>query len=273
MSELVLTLRNAPATRFDASPLVPHRLAGRNADDVRRILLWSEGGESVETGDLFDVTGPPGESLRFVGDLSMLDRLGFAMSAGVLRIEGPAGRAVGQRMTAGIIEVAGDADDGVGMEMSGGQIVVRGSVGRGTGAAVPGSKRGMTGGEIVVFGDAGTETGACMRRGIIAVAGNIGPDAGRAAIAGTIVASGRCEPPSGRWIKRASLIALGDVTIPPAFLYSCTFRPSYVAVLLTHLRRAYGFPVNHEHVSGRYRQYRGDMAELGRGEILHWTGA
>ncbi|MBA3760002.1 MAG: formylmethanofuran dehydrogenase subunit C, partial [Gemmatimonadales bacterium] len=51
----------------------------------------------------------------------------------------------------------------------------------------------------------------------------------------------------------------------------CTFQPAYLRLLLTRLRSSYGLPVRPRHLNGLYRRYSGDMAELGKGEILAWT--
>ncbi|MBA3311813.1 MAG: formylmethanofuran dehydrogenase subunit C [Planctomycetota bacterium] len=269
MSELVLTLRRPVPRRLDASPIAPDKLAGRSVGEIKNMVLYFEDGERTVIGAVFDVAGTASNDLRIVGALSRVDRLGTGMTSGILTIEGDAGHRVGDAMSGGRIEVAGDAGNFIGREMRGGEIIVRGDVGDGAGGASPGSKRGMTGGEIVVFGSAGARTGACMRRGVIAVGGDVGPGALRAAIAGTLVAFGNISPPAGRWSKRASLIALADVAIPPSYEYSCTYQPGFVRVLLTHLRRRYGLsapPGLHEHEW--YERYDGDMAELGRGEIL-----
>jgi hypothetical protein len=42
-------------------------------------------------------------------------------------------------------------------------------------------------------------------------------------------------------------------------------------MLFSRLRSAYGLPVRPRHINGFYRRYSGDMAELGKGEILAWT--
>ena len=41
--------------------------------------------------------------------------------------------------------------------------------------------------------------------------------------------------------------------------------------MLTRLRARYRLPVKRAHLTGLYRRYSGDMAELGKGEILEWT--
>ena len=36
-------------------------------------------------------------------------------------------------------------------------------------------------------------------------------------------------------------------------------------------RTRYGLPVEERHLTGFYRRYSGDLADLGKGEILAWT--
>lgn len=271
MSGLVLTLREPLSERLDASSLAPDRLASLPLSEISRLHLRFESGRPAAVADLFEASGEPSDTLRLVGDLSQVDGIGARTASGSLIVEGDAGRRLGTRMTGGSIELTGAAGDDTGLEMAGGRIVVRGSVGRRTGSAPPGARRGMTGGEIIIFGDAGADTGACLRRGTIAVAGDCEPDALRGAIAGTVLVAGTVAGPTGRWSKRGSLIALDDVPIPPTYRYACTFRPPHVALLLTHLRHEYGFPVLDRYTAGLYRRFSGDVAEGGRGEILQWT--
>lgn len=271
MSELVLTLAGPLPGRLDATPLTPERLAEKCRDDILQVPVSFEDGTTTTTGELFRVRGRPCQCLRFEGDMSSVDRIGAGMASGSVTIEGNAGDEAGRRMTGGRLQIEGNAGHRAGLEMAGGSLVVRGSAGPGTGGASAGAKRGMTGGEIIVFGDSGTGTGACLRRGVIAVGGRVGPDAGHAAIAGTILAVGGFAVPAGRWLKRASLISLTEMTVPPGFEYACTGSPSYLPTLCRHLDRTYGFSVDPRFLNGRYRFYRGDPAESGRGEILIWA--
>jgi hypothetical protein len=66
-------------------------------------------------------------------------------------------------------------------------------------------------------------------------------------------------------------VALGRITPAPTYFYACTCQPTYLRLLLTRLRSSYGLPVRPRHLNGLYRRYSGDMAELGKGEILAWT--
>ncbi len=87
------------------------------------------------------------------------------------------------------------------------------------------------------------------------------------------MAFGALGAAAGLWSKRGTIVALGDVAIPPTYRYACTYQPTHLRVVLTRLRTVYGLPVDERHLSGHYRRYSGDLAELGKGEILAWTAA
>ena len=250
-AETTLTLRRPLEQRVDASGVAWDALRGLEAKGIEEQPLWIEGGGRARVADLFQVSAAPGDQVRLVGDLSLLDGIGAGLAGGTLVVEGDAGWYLGQGMRGGGIEV-------------------RGSAGPQAGAALPGAKRGMTGGEIVIRGSAGPRLGTGCRRGIIAVEGGVGDGAGRAMLAGTVVAFGPVGAEPGLWSKRGSIVALGSVTPPVTYRYACTYRPSYLPVTLGYLKRRYGCPVTPAHLSGLYRRYSGDLAELGAGEILVW---
>jgi formylmethanofuran dehydrogenase subunit C len=124
----------------------------------------------------------------------------------------------------------------------------------------------------VVLGDAGDEAGSRMRRGVLAVAGRCGRHAGVGIIAGTLVLVGEAGDGAGLWSKRGSIVALGPIAIPPTYQYACTYQPVHLRLILGRLRQAFGLPVESRHLTGLYRRYSGDLADLGKGEILTWTG-
>jgi formylmethanofuran dehydrogenase subunit C len=251
-AETLLTLRRPLEQRVDASGVNWDALRGLDASGIEAQELWIEGTGRARLGDLFAVAAAPGEVVRLTGDLALLDGVGTGLASGRLIVEGDAGWYLGQGMRGGAIEV-------------------RGNAGPHAGAALPGAKRGMTGGDIVIRGSAGPGLGAGCRRGLIAVVGEIAAGAARAMLAGTVVAFGAVGPEPGLWSKRGSIVALGPVIPPPTYRYACTYRPSYLPVTLGYLKSRYGCPVRPEHLSGLYRRYSGDLAELGAGEILQWT--
>ena len=218
----------------------------------RPVYLAQDG--RVRLGDLFEVQGTPAGRLSFEGDLGSASRLGAGLAEGE-------------------VTVGGDVGAEAGLGMSGGALVIEGNAGERTGAAFPGFKRGMTGGELIIRGSAGAETGATMRRGVIAIGRSSGERTGLGMIAGTIVVLGATGADSGLWSKRGSVVALGRISPPPAYAYACTYQPIVLRLLLTRLKERYRLAVQRRHVTGLYRRYSGDMAELSRGEILVWSGS
>jgi formylmethanofuran dehydrogenase subunit C len=251
--QVVLTLRAPLEHRLEAEAIVPDRFPALGARAIAGLPVWY-GGRTAAVGDFFTVTGECSERVLVQGDLAWAVGLGAGMVGGELVIEGAAGRDTGIAMAGGVIEIRGTAGDN-------------------TGGALPGASRGMTGGEIVIRGKAGADTGARMRRGLIAVTGDAGQGTGRGMIAGTVVLFGAAGAGTGRWIKRGSIVSFGAVARPASFRYACTYRPPHIRLLLRYLAARHGLPVTDSQVAGRYHRYSGDLAELGKGEILEWAGA
>jgi formylmethanofuran dehydrogenase subunit C len=249
---IVLTLATAPAHALIADCIAPDRFAALGATAIAALPVL-HGGRRARLGDFFRVAGDRSATVRIEGNLEQVERVGAGMAGGELVIEGNVGRDLGLAMAGGRIDVSGAAGDNAG-------------------GARPGASRGMTGGEIVIRGNAGATVGARMRRGMVVVTGNGGRGVGTGMIAGTVVLFGKAGPSAGRFLKRGSIIALGSIERPATFRYACTYRPPHVALLLRYVRSRYGLPVAHRYIIGRYDRYSGDMAELGKGEILTWVG-
>jgi formylmethanofuran dehydrogenase subunit C len=266
---ITLTLR-APLTEAIAvDGFAADRFGVVSGSELLALPAWA-GSRRATLGDFFTVTGEKSTTVTVTGDLTRVDGIGAGMTGGTLKIEGSAGRDVGAGMTGGVIAVKGSVGDGAGAAMAGGQLRVSGAAGDRLGAALPGASRGMTGGEIVVGGDVGRDAGHRARRGLIVIGGNVGPGAARAMIAGTVVVRGAAGPGAGAWSKRGSVIALGNITVPETYAHACTYRPTVVRVLMRYLRRQYAFPVDDRFVNGLYSRYVGDLADVGKGEILQW---
>jgi formylmethanofuran dehydrogenase subunit C len=265
---ITLTLR-APITRaLAAEAIAPDRFAGLLAKEIAELALW-DGRTSVALGDVFTVSGDHSSTVVLEGDLARLDGAGTTMSAGTLEIHGSVGNALGARMRGGMIAVQGSAGDDVGTAMAGGSIVIDGSAGDRAGGALPGASKGMTGGDIIVRGSTGRETGARMRRGTL-YCGSAGEGAGTAMIAGNILVAGTIGDGVGMGNKRGSIVALGGVRVSQTYAYACTYRPPHLSLMLLSLRARFGVSVDEEHLHGLYRRYSGDLAEIGKGEILEW---
>jgi formylmethanofuran dehydrogenase subunit C len=249
---VVLTLRAALEHPLEAACIAPNRLAALSEREISALPVRHDGRAGV-LGDFFTVRGERAVRVRVVGSLDAADGIGTGMSGGELVIEGNVGRDLG-------------------LGMSGGTVGVHGNAGVNAGGARPGAARGITGGELIIRGSVEGGVAAGMRRGLIVVTGDAGPGAGRGVIAGTVVVFGKVAAGAGRFLKRGSIVGFREMERPATFRYACTYRPPYVQVLFHYLRRYRGLPVADAHVTGRYHRYSGDLAELGRGEILQWAG-
>ena len=262
---LTLTLREQPAVPLETEALSPDRLAAASRAEIEAATVW-HGSERTRLGEFFDVSGS-GDDVRLEGDLSRVKFVGAGMTAGRLTIAGNVGMHAGAGMTGGELHVEGDAGDWAGAGMRGGRLVVRGSAGRQLGGVYAGERAGMRGGEIVVHGEAGAQAGAGLRRGLIAVAGGVGEAAGLRMLAGTIVALGGVGARAGASMLRGSIVTMAPATPLASFVFSCSYRPPFLALYLRRLR-ALGLDVSDEQLGGRYARWCGDGLEPRRGEIL-----
>jgi hypothetical protein len=89
-------------------------------------------------------------------------------------------------------------------------------------------------------------------------------------IAGNIVVSGAIGDSVGAGNKRGTIVALGPMRVPRSYAYACTYRPPHLSLMLLSLRARFSLPVDDAHVHGLFKRYSGDLAEIGKGEILEW---
>ncbi len=265
---ITLTLRAPLARPLSASVIAGDRFAGLSAPELAALELW-DGRTPMALGDLFTVSGERSATVVLEGDLAQLHDVGTMMSAGSLDIRGSIGNTLGGRMRGGAITVQGSAGSDVGTAMTGGSIAIGGNAGDRAGGALQGASKGMTGGDIVVRGSAGREAGARMRRGTLCC-GSVSDGAGIGMIAGNIIVTGAIGDGVGMGNKRGSIVALGGVRVPPTYAYACTYRPPHLSLMLLSLRARFGISVDDAHLHGLYKRYSGDLAEIGKGEILEW---
>jgi hypothetical protein len=86
-----------------------------------------------------------------------------------------------------------------------------------------------------------------------------------------VILLGNAGTDTGLWSKRGSVVALGRITPPATYAYACTYQPIHLRLTLTRLRKRFQLRIHRRHLTGSYRRYSGDFAELGKGEILEWT--
>jgi formylmethanofuran dehydrogenase subunit C len=265
---ITLTLRAPLAHPLGADAIAPDRLAALPASELSALELW-DGRTAIPFGDVFTIAGERSSAIVLEGDVSQLHGVGTAMKSGTIDINGSIGNSLGARMSGGAITVQGNAGADTGSAMSGGSIVVRGNVGDRAGGALQGASKGMTGGDIIVRGSAGREAGARMRRGTLYCA-SAGENAGIGMIAGNIIVAGAIGDGAGVGNKRGTIVALGGVRIPQTYAYACTYRPPHLSLMLISLRKRFDIPVDEAHLHGLFKRYSGDLAEIGKGEILEW---
>jgi formylmethanofuran dehydrogenase subunit C len=248
---VVRVTMSAPA---DFSAVLEGSWTTATAKDLARRPVRIAGRGEQPLGELAEVSGTADGTIRFTGDLRQVNHLGAGLSEGAVVVEGNIG-------------------DYVASGMSGGSVEIRGDAGARAGAAAPEARRGMSGGELVVYGSVGEGAGALMRRGLLVVGGRVGHHAGAGMIAGTLVAFGEVDATAGLWVKRGSIVALAGITIPSTYRYACTYQPAHLRLTLLRLRTRYRLPVTPLHLNGFYRRYSGDLADLGKGEILAWKAS
>lgn len=263
MSGLRLRLKSAPVGRLDLSCLQPAVLTAGTAANVARMPF--EGGT---IGDLFEVTAiDDAATLVLAGTTGACDGIGDHMKSGTLVVEGDAGAYAGRFMKGGRLDIKGSAGSYLGAGMRGGLITVAGSAGNFVGAMTPGEKFGMAGGVIRVGGDIGERAGDRMRRGTILVKGQTGAAAGSRMAGGTIWAEGGFGPGAGPLMRRGTLIGPKAEQMLSTFS-DCGEHDMVFLRLISRFVAAELGPLAPPALPARVRRYAGDMATIGKGELL-----
>lgn len=266
MKPLVLTLLRRPEQRLDVSPLVPHRLIGKTAAEIAAIELQTTH-VPVTAGDIFRLQMGDAQKIRIENACDRLDGIGLAMTSGEIVVEGSVGIEAGRLMGGGRLTIIGDAGPWAASAMKGGTIEITGNAGDRLGGPRTGETAGMRGGIVVVRGNAGERAGDRMRRGMILVEGGASRYAGCRTIAGTLVVRRTVGPLPGYLMRRGTIV-LGGATDA----FSPTFVDCGVHDLLAlQLMARYVKPVSPRLATLLRRPWRrlaGDMAVLGKGEIL-----
>lgn len=249
--------------------VLPERLAGLTADAIARLPIRADGA-TIPVGDLFTVAGDAGDGvIECRGDFSRVHHVAAGMTGGRIVVRGDVGRHAGERMAGGTLEVAGDAGDWLAAGMGGGTVRVHGAAGDNLAGALPGETAGMRGGLVIVAGGAGHLAAARMLRGAVAIGGACGSAAGFEMHRGFVVLAGNVGPHPGLGMRRGAIVALGDPPTPPAtFARGAAWSPPHLPLLLRRLGRA-GFSPAGSVGTARWRQWHGDLADAGRGELWH----
>lgn len=257
---------------IEAECISPDLFSGVSIGEAKNLEILV-GNKRKRLCDVFEVEMGTEENDEIIihGDVSNVKHVGAGMSFGNISVTGSVGMHLGRQMRGGEITVKGNVGDWAAAEMRGGAIRITGDAGNLLGAAYRGSKFGMTGGVIVVGGSAGHEVGELMKRGTIAVAGDIGSFAGAHMEGGSIFCFDKIGARAGAEMGRGTIVTFNEPELLPTFRYDSTFNPIFMRVFLKELAE-YGLPVKQEYIAGLYDRYSGDLAALGKGEILVWKG-
>ncbi len=266
MSGLTFRLGAAPNERLDLSKLTPAHLAQMAAGDIAKLVVGTTK-RGLTVGDLFKVSGKPGDRVVIQGGSSRLDYVGADLADGTVIVEGEVGICAGSSMRGGKLEIRGDAGPWLATGLSGGMVTVQGSSGGLIGGLRAGDRFGMTGGTVVVEGDAGDRVGERMRRGTIIVRGRCGANAGARMLGGTIWAEQGFGVAPGVLLRRGTLIGPSVEAMLPTFADSGKHDLVILRILSRYLSATLG-PRAPRALSGSVRKFAGDLATIGKGEIL-----
>ncbi len=266
MSSLQFTLRSAPSQRLDLGKLTPGALAMLSVPEIERIVI-SGGPQPLCVADVFMVSGTPGDTVAFAGGSDRFDFVGAGNTGGAVIVEGDVGAYAAAKMESGRLDVRGNAGPFLASTLLGGMVRVSGSAGDNLGAPRRGERDGMSGGTVVVSRGIGEYAGARMRRGTIITPGKVAAYAGERMMGGTILAEAGFGEAPGVQMRRGTLIAPGVERLLPTFVDCGVHDLVILRILNRHLRRTLGdlapapLPLKVQRIAG-------DMASIGRGEIL-----
>jgi formylmethanofuran dehydrogenase subunit C len=265
MKPLHLSLKSEPAQRLDLSPLVPHRLTGKSLADIASLVI-STTRETVTVGDVFKIKGPVSDEILIEGGSARFDGVGQGLQNGVLHIDGDVGQNAGRLMSGGALTVNGDTGPYAGSGMSGGRFEIAGDTGDFLGGPREGEIHGMSGGLLIVRGSAGARAADRLRRGTVIVEGDAGDYPASRIQAGTLVVLGASGINPGYLMRRGTLVLAQASALTPTFIDSghldSTFLTLFARLMKPESR------LSAKLLSSPLRRVMGDMAVLGKGEIL-----
>jgi formylmethanofuran dehydrogenase subunit C len=152
--------------------------------------------------------------------------------------------------------------------MKKGFLTINGNAGDFLGGALPGNKMGMKGGTVLVKGNAGERVGDHLRRGVILIEGNAGDYCGSRMTAGTIAVMGQVGNHLGYAMRRGTLLLWNQPKIPTTFNDCGTHTLAFLPLLFASFKSLNSKFADSAAAFNRVQRFGGDMAEMGRGEVL-----
>jgi formylmethanofuran dehydrogenase subunit C len=267
VSALTFKLKHRPDQRVDMSPLVGHQLQNKELPDIAAIELQC-GKRKVRVDEFFAISGYDSQNIVIKNSFGKLDFIGKELAGGTITVEGDAGAYLGFGMKSGAIKVTGDAGLYAACEMKNGYLEIDGNAGDFLGAALPGNKMGMKGGTILVKGNVGERAGDHMRRGNILIEGNAGDYCGSRMTAGTIAVMGQTGRYPGYAMRRGTLLLWNQPQLQASFNDCGAHTLAFLPILFASFKKLDSRFADASTAFNRVQRYAGDMAEMGRGEVL-----
>lgn len=263
---LQLELATVPPEPIDARPLTPDRLADLDRSSVSRLPV-RVGRQTLPLGELFRVSGTPGERIEFSGHTQLIDFIAAEMQRGTIVVDGDAGLLTASQLKGGTVHIMGSSGAGTASAMRGGMLTVDGDAADDCAAALGAETLGMRGGVFVVHGNAGRRFAARMRRGTAIVVGAIGDDACSQMVAGTVVGLAGFAARPALGMRRGTLVTR---SMPEPFPAWFSTPERYVSSFSRMLVQMLGdlLPANSPAMASDFERSLGDLSVGGQGELL-----
>lgn len=264
---LTLTPKADATERLDLSPLTPSKLQGTATADIANLTIGC-GLHPVMVGDVFAISGDISDGeIVIAGGSNRYDNVGAKLNAGTIRVDGDVGHFAGTEMSGGNLLIEGNARHHLGSSMSDGLLTVKGNVGDRLGAPRPGVRDGIAGGIVIVEGTAGHDCGERQRRGLVLIKGQVGDYSGGRMLGGTIWSLTGFGRGLGVQMRRGTIITPKLEAPLSTFLDCGVHTLGILDIMSRHYASILGDTLP-ALPTGPVRRFAGDMASIGRGEIL-----
>jgi len=267
MSALTFVMKKRLDQRVDMSPLVCNKLEGLAPAEIAAIELQN-GKRKVRVDELFKIKGSDAQNIVIEGSFAKLDFIGKQLKGGAITIHGDGGAYLGMEMQAGTIKVDGNTGIYTACEMKDGYLEIKGNAGDFLAAALPGNRQGMKGGLVLVKGNVGERAGDHMRRGVLLVEGNAGDYCGSRMVAGTIAVMGTTGRYLGYAMRRGTFLLWNQPELSATFNDCGKHTLSFLPMMFSSFKNLNSKFAKDSARFNRVQRYGGDMAEMGRGEVL-----
>ena len=261
---LTFELRTEPAQRLDLSPLTPAGLAGMKPRNIQAIAIGTSR-QALTVGDVFKLKGTDVAKLRFVGTDARCDLIGQGLTEGEITVDGDAGAYLGVRHERRQNRRERHRSD----HLPAPACAAAGSTSPATPAPRQAAWRSARPTACVaagfsIGGKAGALLGERMRRGLIIGRGDAGDYAAARMIAGTILVKGRIGRFAGYGFAaaRSSSTRSRRSCCRPSAIAACSISTGFACSTCSSANDG-RFRVGY-----RARRLIGDMAVLGKGEML-----